>query len=93
MTGYIRAQDEKSASKTCGACMVESKVSSELSALSNRLDELLRAHASLRDENIRLRAAQEQLAGERAQLLQKNEQARSRVEAMITRLKAMEQAE
>ena len=38
-----------------------------------------------------LRQQQEQLAGERAQLLAKNEQARSRVEAMITRLKSLEQ--
>ena len=33
----------------------------------------------------------EQLVAERSQLLAKNEQARSRVEAMITRLKSLEQ--
>jgi uncharacterized protein (TIGR02449 family) len=36
-------------------------------------------------------SSQEQLVGERAQLLAKNEQARSRVEAMINRLKSLEQ--
>jgi cell division protein ZapB len=72
--------------------MAENKVAIELSVLSSRLDDLLRAHTQLREENARLRAAHEQLAGERAQLLAKNEQARTRVEAMISRLKAMEQA-
>ena len=38
-----------------------------------------------------VRAAQEQLAQERAALIAKNEQARARVEAMISRLKALEQ--
>ena len=45
----------------------------------------------LADENRSLRQQQEQLVGERAQLLNKNEQARSRVEAMIARLKSLEQ--
>jgi cell division protein ZapB len=39
-----------------------------------------------------LRGRQDSLIAERASLLQKNEQVRGRVEAMITRLKAMEQA-
>ena len=38
-----------------------------------------------------LRSQQEQLNGERSQLLAKNEQARTRVEAMIARLKSLEQ--
>ena len=49
------------------------------------------ALARLLDENRSLRASQEQLVGERAALLSKNEQARSRVEAMILRLKSLEQ--
>ena len=43
------------------------------------------------DENRGLRQQQEQLLGERSQLIGKNEQARSRVEAMIARLKSLEQ--
>ena len=42
------------------------------------------------DENRSLRQGQEQLVNERAQLLNKNELARSRVEAMINRLKSLE---
>ena len=45
----------------------------------------------LADENRSLRQQQEHLVGERSQLLAKNEQARSRVEAMISRLKSLEQ--
>lgn len=63
----------------------------QLHALAARLDQLT-AHAQrLADENRSLRASQEQLIGERAALLTKNEQARSRVEAMILRLKSLEQ--
>jgi cell division protein ZapB len=45
----------------------------------------------LQDENRSLRQQVEQMTGERAQLLAKQEQARSRVEAMIGRLKSLEQ--
>ena len=45
----------------------------------------------LGEENRTLRASQEQLMAERANLLAKNEQARSRVEAMIHRLRSLEQ--
>ena len=47
--------------------------------------------ASLRqEENRALRQRHESLATERASLLQKNEQVRTRVEAMIGRLKTLE---
>ena len=45
----------------------------------------------LQDENRSLKQRQDTLTAERATLLQKNEQVRARVEAMIGRLKAMEQ--
>ncbi len=45
----------------------------------------------LQEENKSLRQRQDSLIAERATLLQKNEQVRARVEAMIGRLKAMEQ--
>ena len=63
----------------------------QLDHLAAQLDELGAALARLLDENRSLRTSQEQLMGERAALLSKNEQARSRVEAMILRLKSMEQ--
>jgi cell division protein ZapB len=62
----------------------------ELAALSQQLDRLLDHVHRLSEENRSLRHSQEQLANERASLLARNEQARSRVEAMIQRLKALE---
>ena len=46
----------------------------------------------LEEENHSLKARQENLVNERATLVQRNEEARSRVEAMIERLKALESA-
>jgi cell division protein ZapB len=63
----------------------------ELKRLEKRLDELVVICKKLQEENESLRVRQDSLTAERATLLQKNEQVRGRVEAMITRLKAMEQ--
>ncbi|HET9048791.1 MAG: TIGR02449 family protein [Xanthomonadales bacterium] len=63
----------------------------QLDELSAKLDALGAVLARVLDENRSLRTSQEQLIGERAALLSKNEQARSRVEAMILRLKSLEQ--
>ena len=63
----------------------------ELKRLEKRLDELVAIFKKLQEENNSLRDRQDTLMAERATLLQKNEQVRGRVEAMITRLKAMEQ--
>jgi cell division protein ZapB len=63
----------------------------ELKRLEKRLDELVVVCRKLQEENQSLRERQDTLTAERATLLQKNEQVRGRVEAMITRLKAMEQ--
>jgi len=65
-------------------------VQEELAALSQQLDQLLHTVRRLTEENRSLRHSQEQLSGERAGLLARNEQARSRVEAMIQRLKSLE---
>jgi cell division protein ZapB len=65
-------------------------VREELAALSQKLDRLLDTVRRLVEENRSLRQSQEQLSGERAGLLARNEQARSRVEAMIQRLKSLE---
>jgi cell division protein ZapB len=62
----------------------------ELTRLAKRVDELIVILEHLRDENRALRARHESLAGERASLMQKNEQVRTRVEAMIGRLKTLE---
>jgi cell division protein ZapB len=63
----------------------------ELKRLEKRLDELVVICKKLQEENASLRNRQDLLTAERATLLQKNEQVRGRVEAMISRLKAMEQ--
>ena len=62
----------------------------ELGRLDKRIDELVVVCDRLQEENQSLKQRQDQLIAERAGLLQKNEQVRARVEAMITRLKAME---
>jgi cell division protein ZapB len=71
--------------------MDRSELLAQLQALIVRVDELGERGRRLADENRSLRQQQEQLAGERAALLAKNEQARMRVEAMIARLKSLEQ--
>ena len=63
----------------------------ELQRLLVRIDLLATRMQRLQDENRSLRPQHEQRATERAQLLAKQEQARSRVEAMISRLKSLEQ--
>jgi cell division protein ZapB len=64
----------------------------ELKRLEKRLEELIATLSQIKEENRALRQRQETLTSERAGLLQKNEQVRARVEAMIGRLKSMEQA-
>ena len=59
-------------------------------ALEEKIDHLIRICNKLEDENRALRDQQNSLIAERAVLVEKSEMARSRVEAMITRLRAME---
>jgi cell division protein ZapB len=70
----------------------ENSTELDLRKLEVRVDELIRACNHLKDENKSLRTSQENLVAERAALIEKTELARARVEAMITRLKAMESA-
>ncbi len=67
------------------------RVDLELKRLEKRLEELVAVCRQLQEENKSLRQRQDALTSERATLLHKNEQVRGRVEAMIGRLKAMEQ--
>ena len=64
----------------------------ELRRLERRLEDLIATVSQIKEENRALRQRQGSLTSERAGLLQKNEQVRGRVEAMIGRLKSMEQA-
>ena len=63
----------------------------DLDTMERQVDELIRTCRRLREENASLRARQEILVGERAELIEKTELARSRVESMISRLKSMEE--
>tara|TARA_B100001123_G_C15142539_1_gene960120 strand:+ start:88 stop:312 length:225 start_codon:yes stop_codon:yes gene_type:complete len=62
----------------------------DINSLEIRIDELIKSVDELRDENRALRTQQDNLIAERASLIEKSELARSRVESMIARLKAME---
>lgn len=63
----------------------------QLHLLAQRIEELAARMHRLQDENRGLRQQQQEWLVERASLLAKNEQARVRVEAMIARLKSLEQ--
>ncbi|HEY5645785.1 MAG TPA: TIGR02449 family protein [Pseudomonadales bacterium] len=60
-------------------------------SLETKIDELIELCNVLSRENRALRAQQQNWTTERAKLIEKNELAKSRVESMITRLKALEQ--
>ncbi len=62
----------------------------DLQGLEAQVDDLIQTCDQLTDENRALRDQQSSLVAERASLIEKSELARSRVEAMIARLKAME---
>jgi cell division protein ZapB len=65
-------------------------VETELQRLELRVGELLSMVQQLTEENRALRHRQDSLSGERSSLLQKNEQVRASVEAMIGRLRLLE---
>lgn len=67
-----------------------SQVELELRRLEQRIEELVAAVTQLKEENRALRMRQDSISSERASLLQKSELVRTRVEAMIGRLRTME---
>ena len=62
----------------------------DLKRLESQVDQLIRTIERLSEENSNLRGKQQELMSERAELIEKTELARSRVEAMISRLRAIE---
>lgn len=64
-----------------------------LENLEDKVDELVALCSALDKENRSLRGRENDWQNERRQLLIKNENARSKVEAMISRLKSMESGE
>ena len=65
-------------------------IEQELELLEDRVGSLLDIVERLMKENRSLRTQQESLATERAGLLEKHDQVRSRVDAIVTRLKSLE---
>lgn len=63
----------------------------DLQRLERQLHKLLGQIDKLREENESLHVRQEALVTERAALVAKNDEARTKVEAMINRLKGLEQ--
>ncbi len=64
----------------------------ELNSLETKLDELIDEYNHIKVENVSLKTKQDTLVREKAKLLEKTTLARTQVEAMINRLKAMEQS-
>ncbi|MDM8560243.1 TIGR02449 family protein [Candidatus Parabeggiatoa sp. HSG14] len=64
--------------------------SNYLQSLETKIDTLIHLCKQLTDENKALRESQTHLMSERAALLEKNTLARTRIEAMVARLKSME---
>ena len=60
-----------------------------IAELEHKVDRLAALGARLKAENDVLREREANMARERSQLLEKNEMARSRIENMIARLKAL----
>ena len=71
--------------------MDRAELLNQMQALLDRVELLAERMRRLQDENRSLRQQQETLSNERSALLAKNEQARTRVEGMIVRLKSLEQ--
>lgn len=62
----------------------------ELKEFEEKLDQLIVRYNSVKNENNSLKVKQEALVREKAKLLEKTTLAKTRVEAMISRLKSME---
>jgi cell division protein ZapB len=62
----------------------------DLRALTTKLELLIQRTEHLKAQNRQLVASQQAWREERGQLIEKNELARTKIESMITRLKALE---
>jgi cell division protein ZapB len=65
--------------------------SPNLKDINKKLDELIRAHQALKEDNLKLKADNESWQHERTRLLQQNELARNKIAEMIARLRHLEQ--
>lgn len=65
---------------------------SSVSRFSNKVEQLIAYCQRLEEDKARLLKSQEQLQSERSKLLQKNDLAKTKIESMIGRLRALEQS-
>jgi cell division protein ZapB len=70
--------------------MNDTTQSSDIIALEEKIDDLIKRYNFLQVENRSLKIKQEELVREKAKLIEKTSTARHRVESMISRLKSME---
>jgi len=70
--------------------MSKTSLHDEFNRLESRMQDLLAHCSKLQFENESLKTEQNNLVEERAQLIKKNELARSKVEQMIQRLRSLE---
>jgi len=70
--------------------MNDTTQSSDIIALEEKIDDLIKRYNVLQVENQSLKTKQEELVREKARLIEKTSTARLRVESMISRLKSME---
>lgn len=66
------------------------KTITDFTRLESQVEKLLKVCAQLKTENNLLRGRQVTLVAERARLIEKNDIARTRVEAMVMRLRSLE---
>lgn len=65
---------------------------SSIERLSNKVEQLLEYCGKLEQDNASLRSLENEWRAERTKLLEKNDLARNKIEAMIGRLKSLEQS-
>jgi cell division protein ZapB len=70
----------------------DARLKEQVAELESSLTTLITSCNSLHDENQSLKIKESQLIKERAELFAKNDKIRTQVEAMVMRLKAMENA-
>ena len=60
-------------------------------SLNSKVDDLINLCAEMKRENQLLKASESNLQAERKQLLERNKEAKSKLESVLVRLKAMDQ--
>lgn len=90
-TSPLYSGRSKSREQSAGAARIMSD--NPFKSLEDKIDRLIDQSTRLAAENTALREREASLLRERSKLLEKNEQARVRVEAMISRLRGLDNAE